>query len=268
MKKTLAVVLTMGLALSFVGCGSKETVETGSATDAVSTLEDAAVAAESVAEEVAAEVSTVAEAENGEKAEGVMTYEEYAAAEVDSEVVVETYVQAKQSWWEDAATFYTQDEDGAYFIYNMAISQEDYDKLTPGTKIKVTGVKSEWSGEYEIVDATYEIEEGNYVAEAVDATDLLGNDSLIDLQNQLVSFKDMTVEAVSYKNEQPGDDIYVTLSKDGNNYEFCLEYYLNGSDEEFYNLVGSLEQGQTVDVEGFLYWYEGANPHLTKVTVK
>ena len=110
MKKTLAVVLTMGLALSFVGCGSKETVETGSATDAVSTLEDAAVAAESVAEEVAAEVSTVAEAENGEKAEGVMTYEEYAAAEVDSEVVVETYVQAKQSWWEDAATFYTQDE--------------------------------------------------------------------------------------------------------------------------------------------------------------
>ena len=78
----------------------------------------------------------------------------------------------------------------------------------------------------------------------------------------------MTVEAVAFKNEKPGDDIYVTLSKDGANYEFCLEYYLNGSDEEFYNLVSGLEAGQTVDVEGFLYWYEGANPHITKVTVK
>ena len=260
MKKTLAVVLTMGLALSFVGCGDKAAEVTEAPVEAASVVEEAATVAESVAEEVVEEAEA--------KAEGVMTYAEYAAAELDSEVVVETYVQAKQSWWEDKATFYTQDEDGAYFIYEMACSQEDYDKLVPGTKIKVSGVKSEWSGEVEIVDATFEIEDGNYVAEAKDATDLLGKDELIDLQNQLVSFKDMTVEAVAYKNEQPGDDIYVTLSKDGASYEFCLEYYLNGSDEEFYNLVGGLEAGQTVDVEGFLYWYEGANPHITKVTVK
>lgn len=262
MKKTLAVVLTMGLALSFVGCGDKAAEVTEAPVEAASVVEEAATVAESVAEEV------VEEAEAEAKAEGVMTYAEYAAAELDSEVVVETYVQAKQSWWEDKATFYTQDEDGAYFIYEMACSQEDYDKLVPGTKIKVSGVKSEWSGEVEIVDATFEIEDGNFVAEAKDATDLLGKDELIDLQNQLVSFKDMTVEAVAYKNEQPGDDIYVTLSKDGASYEFCLEYYLNGSDEEFYNLVGGLTAGQTVDVEGFLYWYEGANPHITKVTVK
>ena len=35
------------------------------------------------------------------KSEGVMTYAEYAAAALDTEVTVETYVQAKQSWWED-----------------------------------------------------------------------------------------------------------------------------------------------------------------------
>jgi hypothetical protein len=265
MKKTLAVVLTMSLALAFVGCGKQEVTEVAeTATEAVSAVEEAAT----VAESVAAEVTEVAETADDAKSEGVMTYAEYAAAELDSEVVVETYVQAKQSWWEDKATFYTQDQDGAYFIYEMACSQEDYDKLVPGTKIKVTGVKSEWSGEVEIVDATYEIEDGNFVATAKDATDLLGKDELIDLQNQLVSFSDMTVEAVAFKNEQPGDDIYVTLSKDGANYEFCLEYYLNGSDEKFYNLVSGLEAGQTVDVEGFLYWYEGANPHLTNVTVK
>ena len=33
------------------------------------------------------------------KGEGVMTYADYVAADVDSEVVVETYVQAKQGWW-------------------------------------------------------------------------------------------------------------------------------------------------------------------------
>ena len=263
MKKTLAVVLTMGLALSFVGCGSKAATETETATEAVSeaveTAADTAVEAASVVEEVVADDT---------KSEGVMTYAEFAAAELETEVVVETYVQAKQSWWEDKATFYTQDQDGAYFIYEMACSEDDYNKLVPGTKIKVTGVKSEWSGEVEIVDATYEIEDGNFVAEAKDATDLLGKDELIDLQNQLVSFSDMTVEAVAFKNDQPGDDIYVTLSKDGASYDFCLEYYLNGSDEEFYNLVSGLEAGSVVDVEGFLYWYEGANPHITKVTVK
>ena len=82
-----------------------------------------------------------------------MTYAEYAAAELNSEVVVETYVQAKQAWWEDKATLYTQDKDGAYFIYELACSEEDYAKLEKGTKIKVTGYKSEWSGEVEITDA-------------------------------------------------------------------------------------------------------------------
>ena len=45
------------------------------------------------------------------KSEGVMTYAEYVAAELESEVVIETYVQAKQSWWENKATVYTQDGD-------------------------------------------------------------------------------------------------------------------------------------------------------------
>ena len=258
MKKTLAVVLTMGLALSFVGCGSKEATQ----------VADTAAEAASTVQETVAEVTEAVETATDAEADGVMSYADFAAAELQSEVVVETYVQAKQSWWDNKATLYTQDQDGGYFIYEMACSEEEYNKLTPGTKIKVTGVKSEWSGEVEIVDATYEIEEGNYVAQPVDVTSLLGTDALAEKQNQLVSFTDMTVEAVAYKNEQPGDDIYVTLSKDGNNYEFCLEYYLNGSDETFYNLVGGLEAGQTVDVEGFLYWYEGPNPHITKVTVK
>lgn len=198
-----------------------------------------------------------------------MTYAEYTAAAVDSEVTVDVYVQATQSWWDNKITVYAADKDGGYFIYNMECSEEDSKKLTPGTKIQVKGHKGEWAGEVEVVDGTFTVLSGkSFIAEAKDVTDKLGTDEIANFQNQLVSFKDMTVENVTYKNDQPGDDIYVTLSKDGNSYDFCLEYYLNGSDADFYNLVGGLTAGQTVDVEGYLYWYEGLNPHITKVTVK
>lgn len=215
-----------------------------------------------------------------EKSEGVMTYAEYVAADIDSEVVIEAYVQAKQSWWEDKATVYTQDKDGAYFLYDMACSEADYEKLTTGTKIKVTGYKSEWSGEVEIIDATFEIEDGNYVAEAEDVTSLLGSDELINHQNEFVAFKGMTVEAAGqddsgndvpylYKwdgSGQDGDDLYFNVSLDGNVYTFTVESYLCDSSTEVYAAVKNLNIGDKIDMEGFLYWYEGVNPHITSVT--
>ena len=198
-------------------------------------------------------------------AEGVMTHDEYVAAAIDDEIVVETYVQAKQSWWDNKGTFYCQSEDGAYFLYEMACSEEDYNKLVPGTKIKVTGYKAEWAGEVEIVDASYEILEGSFIAEAQDVTALLGTDELIAHQNEFVAFKGMTVEAIEYKNGQPGDDIYVTVSKDGQSYSFCVEVYLTGTETEVYKAVGELKAGDVVDIEGYLYWYEGVNTHMTSV---
>ncbi|MCF0112249.1 MAG: hypothetical protein HUJ58_10145 [Erysipelotrichaceae bacterium] len=206
------------------------------------------------------------------KGEGVMTYAEYAEAALDTEVVVETYVQAKQSWWDNKATVYTQDQDGAYFLYNMACSEEDYAKLETGTKIKVTGFKSEWAGEVEIIDATFEIEEGNYVAPATDVTELLGTDELIAKQNLFVTFKGMTVESEAmYKwdgSGAEGDDLYFNVSLNGNTYTFTVESYLCGADTEVYQAVKGLKAGDVVDMEGFLYWYEGVNPHITSVTVK
>lgn len=245
MKKMMSLLLVLALALACVGCGSN------------SGSDDADV-----------------------KSEGVMTYEEYAAAELNTEVVVETYVQAKQSWWEDKATLYTQDKDGAYFIYELACSEEDYAKLEKGTKIKVTGYKSEWSGEVEITDATFEIEEGNYVAPAEDVTSLLGKDELINHQNKFVSFKGMTVEAAG-KDEsgadvaflynwdgsgQDGNDLYFKVSLDGETYTFTVESYLCDNTTDVYAAVKNLNIGDKIDMEGFLYWYEGVNPHITSVT--
>ena len=198
-------------------------------------------------------------------AEGVMTHADYVAAAIDSEVVVETYVQNKQSWWDNKGTFYCQSEDGAYFLYEMACSEEDYNNLVPGTKIKVTGYKAEWAGEVEIVDASFEILEGSFIAEAKDVTALLGTDELINHQNEFVAFKGMTIEAIEYKNGQPGDDIYVTVSLNGQSYSFCVEVYLTGTDTDVYKAVGELKAGDVVDIEGYLYWYEGVNTHITGV---
>ncbi|MBQ9300105.1 MAG: hypothetical protein IJ214_06295 [Clostridia bacterium] len=206
----------------------------------------------------------------------VMSHADYVAAELETEVTVEAYVQAKQSWWDNKATIYTQDEDGAYFIYNMPISQEEYDALVPGTKIRVTGYKSEWSGEVEITDAEYEVVEADpFIAEAVDVTDLLGKDELIDHQNELVSVKGVTVEAydesgAAFAYKDPvgkTDDLYFKVSKDGETYEFCVEFYLCGQDTDVYKAVEALNVGDVIDLEGFLYWYNGANLQATVLTL-
>lgn len=208
------------------------------------------------------------------KSEGVMTWEEYMAAELESEVVIEAYVQGKQAWWYNSqkstglGTFYLQDGIGGYFLYEMPCTEEEYNALAVGTKVRVTGYKAEWAGEVEIVDATFEILEGNYVAEPAFVTDLLGTEELANYQNMLVKFENLTVVSIEYKNGSRGNDIYVTLSLNGTNYDFCVESYLTGPDSELYLAVEALEAGDVVDVVGFAYWYNGINTHITGVTVK
>jgi len=254
MKKLLALVLALAMVFALVGC-----------------------------------TETTAKDDPAKKSEGVMTYAEYAAAALDSEVTVEGYVQGKQSWWDNQATFYLQDKDGAYFLYNMPCTEEDYAKIVEGTKLKVTGYKAEWAGEVEIIDATYEILEGTYVADRLDATKLLGTDELIEKQNMKVAFKGMTVEASKDASgndaaflyawdgsgaEGTDADLYFNVSVDGQTYTFVVEYYVCdaegniGADTEVYEAVRNLQIGDTVDLEGYLYWYEGVQPHITAVTVK
>ena len=229
MKKILTVLLMLTLVLSLVACGGEKF-------------------------------------DPSAKSEGVMTYAEYDAAAMDADVVIEAYVQAKQSWWDNKATVDLQDPDGAYFAYEMACSEEDYAKLTVGTKIKVTGYKGAWAGEIEIMDGSFEIMEGTWVAEALDVTALLGTDELIKHQNKFVKFEDLTIEAIEYRNGEPGDDIYVTVSKDGASYSFCVERYLTDPETDVYKAFADLAAGDVVDIEGFLYWYEGVNTHITAVS--
>ena len=275
MKKILAFILVLTMVFAFAACdGDKD----NDSSEAASVESNDSIESNDSVESTSAEDPSA-------KSEGVMTYAEYDAAELDTEVVIETYVQAKQGWWENegvgVATFYTQDGDGAYFLYNMPCTKEQYDALVKGTKIKVTGFKSEWAGEVEIIDATFEVEDGSFIAEAFDATALLGTDDLIKHQNQFVAFKGLTVAArkdadgneVAFQYSWDGSgshdansDLYFDVTDGTNTYTFTVESYLCGNDTDVYAAVEGLAIGDKIDAEGFLYWYNGVNPHITAVT--
>ncbi len=253
MKKFLALLLTLILVFALVACNNDTDNDDNDDKD-----------------NTPSETESVTEAptfDPSKKSEGVMTYAEFMAAAINSEVTVEAFVQGHQSWWDNKITVYAQDKDGGYFFYELACSEEDAAKLVPGTRIKVKGTKAEWGGEIEIMNGTFEILEGTWVATAADLTSLLGTDDLAKKMNTLAAFKGLTVKAVEYKNGTPGDDIYLTLSLGDKDYSFCVEIYLTGETSDVYKTVGTLKVGDTVDVEGFLYWYNGANPHLTNIKV-
>ncbi len=268
MKKILVLMLAVALLLSAVACTPKEPEE-----------EDPKCSSH-----VDANGDWVCDNE-GCGASMVMTYEEYVAAPKNAAVCVETYIQNKQGWWEEdgqgKATFYTQSEDGAYFIYNMPCTIEEYNKLTKGTKIRVTGYKGIWSDEHEIIDATYTILEGSYLATPMDATALLGTDELFNHQNKYVSFKGLTVVPSTKKGSDEefvflykydgsgseGSDLYFNASLNGKTYTFVIESYLTGKESKVYQAVKNLKIGDTIDMEGYLYWYEGPQPHIINITV-
>ena len=274
MKKILSVLLVLCMVFALAACGSKEPAATTQAptTEAPTT--------EAPTTEAPTEAPTGAVESEGT----VMTHEEYVAAELDTPVCVETYVQACQGWWENKITVYAQSEDGAYFIYNMECAEEAAAKLEPGTKIRVSGYKGEWSGEVEILDATFEILEGSYIAEAKDVTDLLGKDELIDHQNEKITLTGLTVAPSTVEGSEEefaflynwdgsgaagnNNDLYFNVTDGDNTYTLTVESYLCGESTDVYQTVTGLKVGDTIDIEGFLYWYNGAQPHVTSVTVK
>ena len=280
MKKFLSVLLALGLAVSATACAGGAS----SSSEAASGEPEATPAAESEA------ATSEAAAPIGE----VMTYDEYMAIEVKEgdrvPVTIQGYVQAKQSLYTDPTTGLSntslslQDEDGAYFAYRVQCTPEDFEKLTEGVCVQISGEKTMWAGEVEIAEGctfTFVDDADTYVAEPVDVTELLGTDELESHQNQKVKFTGLTVAPSEIDGDETqyaflynydgsgtqGDDVYFNVEYNGEKYQFLVESYLCDSESEVYKAVEALEIGQTIDCEGFLYWYEGVNPHITSVTV-
>ena len=267
MKKLIAIILALVMVLSLAACGSN---------NADAPAADAPAADAPVAEAPTAPADLPEDEPQDAPADepvAVMTYAEYAAAELDTPVVIDCYVQANQGWWFDSdaghgkLTVYAADADGAYFLYELNVAEEDAAKFTPGTKIRVTGYKGMWDGQVEVMDGTYEFVEGDtYVAEPIDGNALLGSADMINYMNQLASFKGMTLESKTYKNDG-GDDIWLSFSNNGVSCSFTVEVYLTGTDSDVYTTVDAMEIGDVADIEAFLYWYQdAADCHIISIT--
>ena len=200
-------------------------------------------------------------------------------------------------------TLYAQDKDGGYFLYNVPVTEADYARIKEGTKIRFTGYKSEWAGEVEIMPDSLtpiEVIRGDiYISKPVDVTDVMDDeDALAEYMNQRVLFTGLTIEpnyALEEETEEgteaeadneteaeteeaevafmygwdgsgsEGDDLYFNASVDGKVYTFVVESDLCDEDSEVYQTVKNLKVGDQVDLEGFLYWYEGPQPHIINV---
>ena len=252
MKKIIAFLLVLVMMLSIAACAPTTTENPGT--------------------------SSSAPAGNGPT--GVMTHAQYMAAEKDAPVEIEAYVQATQSWWDNKIVVYAMDKSyGGYFAYNLSCTEEEAAKLTPGTKINIKGFKTFYKGMPEIAEgATFTVVEGadTFIAYAEIMTDLLGKQELVNKAGAYAAFQGLTIKSITFKNDAPGDDIYVDFTLGDATYSFCVERYLTGPETDVYKAFadGELKVGDVVNVYGFVYWYDadedasgdGINTHITKVT--
>jgi hypothetical protein len=98
--------------------------------------------------------------------------------------------------------------------------------------------------------------------------------STLDLyKNQLVKTKTLTVTKAPYTNHddftlepKAGADVYVEVSDGTNTFLFVVEAYLEDSlfDSSTYKNVCDLHVGDTVVLEGFIYYWENPQMQITK----
>lgn len=268
MKKTLALILALVMVLALTACGQQAAAPAAPAATETPAATEAPAETEAPVEEEAA-VEYVA-----------VDYAGFCAAELDTPVAVEAYVQtiAYNAEYGNISMFLADEDCNGYYVYRMACDDELAAKIDYGKKLKVCGYKAEWSGEVEITEAVCEVLDGIFVAEAYDVTALLGTDELAEHINTCVTFSEMTIEdsgdgaAFLYNWDGSGaagsnNDLYFKASVNGETYSFTVESDECAEGSEVYTTVTELKVGDTVNMEGYLYWYEGPQPHIHGVAV-
>ena len=231
--------------------------------------------------ETVTETTTKAPEPTTTVATNVLSYDEYIAAEVGSEVTIEAYITGRTTWYNNAASFYLADDNGGYYVYNLPCTEEEYASLLINKKLQVTGAKAEWKGEVEINGQTATENAGYIVLGASKTYDaILVNDiakATLDLyKNQLVKTKELTVTKAPYTNHddftlapKAGTDVYVEVTDGTNTFLFVVEAYLEDSlyDSNTYKNVCALHVGDKVVLEGFIYYWENPQMQITKCDI-
>ena len=221
------------------------------------------------------------------------------------EVQAEGFVIAKTTYYNGTTNLYIagsqSDEKSTtaegYYVYNYECSQDEYNKLVVNhpeqifTYVTVAGTKASYAGMQEIIDAKVTIESSDatfgslyihsgegagvpldVVQEQYMAAAFFGT---LKVKEYTTTDQNATVaenKAYGYKGDTPTDDLYFILEDEaGNELSCCVEAYVDysafGSDhkKELYQNVMSLQVGDTVEVSGFLYWWNGPNPHIIQI---
>lgn len=213
----------------------------------------------------------------------VLDYATYMDAPKGEVVSVEGFVSAKQAWWNGQVIVYltTSVPGEGYFLYNVSCSKEESDTdLVIGSYIRARGTKEIYAGEHELIGVTYTVV--NTIKRPASTIDL--TDKISDLSAYQNSYFTMTLtvkkyettdsnatvaasEAFGYKGDAPTDDLYFTLTDGTTDIACCIESYLTNSSTSVYAAVQALAVGDSVTVTGYLYWWNGPNPHIVSLSV-
>ena len=203
-------------------------------------------------------------------------YDMFYKAQVGDDVIIEAYVQDFESWWNGKQTLYLADKMGAYFGYDLGISEDDSKKITFGTKVTISGKKLEYSGMVEIGESSSVVVDKDatpYIVSPIDVTAGLTNELalenpglLIRATATLVLSKDKDGIDVPFiynwdgKGEAGKSDIYVKLEINNQVFTFNVRRYLRSADTEVYKYLQSLtldDAGNDFIVTAFIYNYKG-----------
>jgi len=282
MKKLTALLLALVMVLALAACN--KTPDETKPSETQPTQTQAPETQPSQSEPSTTEptsASTEPEKDPFAKSEGVMTYAQYAAADDDDVINIEAFVQAKQAYNTQygSASLYLADPDGAYFGYGLYCTPEQYEQMTEGTLVHVTGYKTSYKGLPEIAyrDSVVEVVGGeSWIAPATDLTEAFATGDPFEYVGQKFS---VTAAIAASTDGQAflydwngsgsrGSDVYFNVTIGGKVFQFLVESSLCNEDTDVYKAAEALKVNDVVDIEGFLYWYDGPNPHITSITVK
>ena len=202
----------------------------------------------------------------------------FLEAEIGSSVTFSCYVQAKEAFRDNTCSLFAQDETGACYLDRLSCIEDDYDRLTPGQKILITGYKSTWGDDIELTDSHFAFLDGSWLAEPLDVTAMLGTEEISAHRNEKVCFRSMTIESmmdgvsVWYRGwdnaaaEGEDTELFFRASSGGTVSTFSVCPSLCEEPDQVIQTLKSLRLGDTVDLTGYLYWYNEARPRITEIT--
>lgn len=228
---------------------------------------------------------SLASCNNGEKDKEAMSYKEFMEAQEGDEVVVEGFIAAKQGWWNGKVTMYliTDVQGEGFFIYNFECTADENENVyTIGQYVHIEATKSIYAEEHEILGENVSLAKVTTTNKFIASSPINLTNKLDELENYQNSFFSMTLTvkkyetedpntgisstgAYGFKGDNPSDDLYFTLTNGSVDIDCCIEVYLTGVESKVYNDVKNLVVGASVTVQGYLYWYNGANPHIISV---